>query len=191
LTEHQLGVFIYNSVKAFIHSYILLEYRKIATDLSPFDRVVDFRSEKVYSKVMEQKLWRECKDCGYAFDLEDMGSLWKSTDRKWKSWYCKDCFNVRQTKRLVEYFHTPKGKIAIYKANKKSEKKYPEKQRARQLLWWHKKQGNIIKPEVCSFCGTNGRIEGHHKDYSKPLDVIWFCKICHSIADKELVLDKK
>jgi hypothetical protein len=48
-------------------------------------------------------------------------------------------------------------------------------------------QGKIIRPQVCSKCkedpGTDAlgrsRIEGHHPDHSKPLEVIWLCDRCH------------
>lgn len=41
--------------------------------------------------------------------------------------------------------------------------------------------GMIIKPDKCSKCSnpTNRRIEGHHMDYDKPLEVIWLCLPCH------------
>src|SRR5580704_3739196 len=46
-------------------------------------------------------------------------------------------------------------------------------------------RGVLVRPDACSRCGGsgNGRIEAHHEDYDKPLDVIWLCKSCHAHAD--------
>jgi len=38
----------------------------------------------------------------------------------------------------------------------------------------------LVKPVACQGCGkTNTLLNGHHEDYSKPLDIIWFCTSCH------------
>lgn len=34
-----------------------------------------------------------------------------------------------------------------------------------------------IKKGVCTICGKGA--EMHHEDYSKPLEVIWYCRMCH------------
>lgn len=44
--------------------------------------------------------------------------------------------------------------------------------------------GELGKPSICSECFSEGQIEAHHEDYSKPLDVLWLCKKCHYKADK-------
>lgn len=41
-------------------------------------------------------------------------------------------------------------------------------------------RGAIVRPTVCEKCHKNkDKIEGHHFDYDKPLDVIWLCISCH------------
>lgn len=43
--------------------------------------------------------------------------------------------------------------------------------------------GTVIKPHKCEMCsveeGNGIKIEAHHKDYLKPLEVMWLCKKCH------------
>lgn len=39
--------------------------------------------------------------------------------------------------------------------------------------------GRMIRPDNCTSCGGKGKIEGHHPDYNKPLEVQWLCAACH------------
>lgn len=55
---------------------------------------------------------------------------------------------------------------------------------AQSLVAYHVKAGNIIKPSQCEECGSDGRIEAAHFDYSRPLDVRWLCVPCHRRWDK-------
>lgn len=48
--------------------------------------------------------------------------------------------------------------------------------------------GAMDRPTVCSGCGCTDaehRIEAHHYDYTRPLDVIWLCTPCHSRMDAQ------
>lgn len=56
---------------------------------------------------------------------------------------------------------------------------------AQSLLRYHILSGNIKKPENCEECGLAKKIEGAHKDYSRPLDVRWLCRSCHVKWDKK------
>jgi hypothetical protein len=47
------------------------------------------------------------------------------------------------------------------------------------------RRGDVIRPNRCIECGTNGKIHAHHPDYNKPLAVMWLCAICHSKQHKK------
>ncbi len=40
--------------------------------------------------------------------------------------------------------------------------------------------GKIQKPLFCEICGRKGKLEKHHPDYNKPLEVVWVDRACHS-----------
>ncbi len=48
---------------------------------------------------------------------------------------------------------------------------------ARSYLNVYIRRGKV-KKGVCSVCGVE-KVEGHHSDYSKPLEVVWFCRKHH------------
>ena len=51
-----------------------------------------------------------------------------------------------------------------------------EKTRAHGIVKRALKSGLLVRPSTCEECGISGvRIEAHHADYSKPLDVEWLC----------------
>lgn len=55
---------------------------------------------------------------------------------------------------------------------------YKKQQRAK--LIYAVKKGKITRPKVCPNCGSDKyRIEGHHDDHTKPLEVEWLCQPCH------------
>lgn len=57
----------------------------------------------------------------------------------------------------------------------------PRREKAHGLVYRALKAGKLKKPTKCEGCGAEGkRLQGHHDDYDKPLDVRWLCPKCHS-----------
>lgn len=56
---------------------------------------------------------------------------------------------------------------------------HPDRALAHQILGNAVARGKFKKQSVCEFCGATTNIDGHHQDYSRPLEVIWLCRSCH------------
>lgn len=65
-------------------------------------------------------------------------------------------------------------------AQRKFRKLHPDIYKAYTVVRTKRRYGHIVPPPACSLCGTDKvRIEGHHYDYSRPLDLTWVCHDCH------------
>lgn len=68
--------------------------------------------------------------------------------------------------------------LAVRKAN-------PEKYKARRRAYMALNKGLIVKPNACPVCGFNDRrLEMHHDDYLKPLEIRWLCSRCHGLEHR-------
>lgn len=76
-----------------------------------------------------------------------------------------------------KYLATEKGKIAREKSTNKYKKSNLLKIKAQGVLAYAIKMKRIIKTP-CLVCGAE-KVEGHHPDYSRPLDVVWLCNPHH------------
>ena len=93
---------------------------------------------------------------------------------------CNPC----NTSILKKYRRTEVGKRNVAKAANKSYLKHRDKHKARTILGRAVKNGIVEKPSFCSTCPANTGIEAHHKDYSKPLIVMWLCRSCHALKHR-------
>jgi hypothetical protein len=57
--------------------------------------------------------------------------------------------------------------------------KNPEKYAAHRAVTNAVKHGQLVRADACEGCGSDFAVEGHHDDYSKPLEVRWLCAACH------------
>lgn len=129
-----------------------------------------------------------CFKCNTYKDLTEFYNHKQMVDGKLNK--CKEC-----TKKDVA---TNYSKNRTYYSRYDQQRYQTKERRARQLQYqinrrrnnplkykaWTKlnhavRDGHIIKPDICSKCGSDRNIEGHHDDYSKPLEVKWLCFKCH------------
>jgi len=75
------------------------------------------------------------------------------------------------------YVATHKEEISKY--GKEYSKNNRVKKNVQNKVYRAKKQGKIIIPIKCEKCGKTRKLEAHHYDYSKPLDVVYLCNSCH------------
>ena len=54
-----------------------------------------------------------------------------------------------------------------------------ERELAHSIVREALKRGRLVRPSTCAECGREAKLDGHHADYSKPLDVTWLCRKCH------------
>jgi len=71
---------------------------------------------------------------------------------------------------------------ARYRSGKVPPKAPDHIRKARVALHNAVARGKVTKPNKCQDCGEefpSRRIQGHHYDYTKPMEVDWLCSICH------------
>lgn len=81
-----------------------------------------------------------------------------------------------------DYQQTPEGRAAHQRALKASAARYPERQAARIAFGNAVRNGRIKPWPACAVPECCHRPEGHHPDYSRPLDVVWLCNEHHRAA---------
>lgn len=66
-----------------------------------------------------------------------------------------------------------------------------EHQRVNRILRKAVVDGLVTPSDSCETCHSDGPLEGHHEDYSKPLEVEWLCETCHRRHRRDADLAKK
>lgn len=92
----------------------------------------------------------------------------------------------KNRKRHLEWSKNNRERLNEYQ--KDWYQKNKEKRRAHVILRRAILSGNLMRPESCSECYKKCKPDGHHHDYSKPLDVIWICRACHSRKSPRTVI---
>jgi hypothetical protein len=57
---------------------------------------------------------------------------------------------------------------------------------AHSATWNAIRAGQLVAPERCEVCGAAEKLEAHHEDYRRPLEVRWLCAGCHGNRHREI-----
>ena len=137
---------------------------------------------------------KKCFKCGVEKSLDDFYVHKQMGDGHLNK--CKDCnkkdvsLNRKDKIEFYTKYEVSRNKMDFRKEQRKQylrnhRDKYPEKNKARQLVAYAISKGEIIPLKNCQDCGKVGGesrkncLHAHHEDYSKPLDVVWLCASCH------------
>ena len=68
-------------------------------------------------------------------------------------------------------------------------KRNPERHRARLAVKGALRSGRLLRGRCLVSIGCAGRMEAHHDDYAKPLEVLWLCRRHHLSLHRTQGLD--
>lgn len=98
---------------------------------------------------------------------------------------CLVCKRKRDRERHRRRYQTLDRERERQRVKNRKRSPDPQRWRARSALKRAIKKGIVVRPATCEHCGATGvRIQGHHHDYMKPLDVWWLCQPCHGAAHR-------
>lgn len=143
--------------------------------------------------------------CNICLKDKPLGAMCKSTQVKsGRSPRCKECYNAKLKAERLDPINGPlrrakdRAKAARRRLRGHKKKKLPEQSRRYQVKYYKANQTKIkcrtafnyailtgkIARGPCEVCGSTTKIEGHHEDYSKPLEVNWLCKEHHALLSR-------
>ena len=106
---------------------------------------------------------------------------------------CRPCAWLQ--KREWRKLNPEKNKASHAKWRSKYQKEYRKKPEVKVKTFAVNKVNHAIRDgrlfrEPCEVCGAE-KVEAHHEDYSKPLDVMWLCKKHHTELHNNLKKESK
>lgn len=140
---------------------------------------------------------KQCFKCGETKDIDAFYPHPKMADGHLNK--CKECtkqdgqLNRRENPLRIHLYEKQRGQRPERKQAQKScsrERKFrePVKYAANVAVGNAIRDGRLVK-KPCEICGTTERVEAHHDDYSRPLDVRWLCFFHHrTVAHGQVVV---
>lgn len=122
-----------------------------------------------------------CIRCG----VEKPHADYYASDRTCKVCRCALVRERRRTNPAVQEYDRKRGNRQSAETTRAYRLANPQKYKATNAVNNAVRDGRLFKLSECEDCSSDLQVEGHHDDYSKPLEVRWLCSRCHSIWHAE------
>lgn len=133
----------------------------------------------------EHTLWDAAQPVNSGIQCSLCGETKPASEFYPKSKACKPCIcrRVRENRSAKrekysayerDRYHRPDRRVQMRDALRRRRARHPEKSRARDRVQKALKSGRLVR-QPCEVCGSTVKVQAHHDDYSKPLDVRWLC----------------
>ena len=92
-------------------------------------------------------------------------------------------YREAQKQRYKAWYRLHREDAELLKRKREQAKRYRSDPvlRMRHEARWQANRARAagrLKPESCRDCGET-KVQMHHPDYYKPLEVVWLCRACH------------
>ena len=141
---------------------------------------------------------KKCNSCGNESPVDNF--VKNVTAKDGLAWACRDCTKKQRESRKPalkaynrKYRQADKEQVresnrrwrarnreSVRTTNYKWRKRNPGKHRTHMLFSAAVLRGELVAPDRCETCLREMSLQGHHDDYSKPMEVRWLCAICHT-----------
>lgn len=126
---------------------------------------------------------KKCKRCGLEKYIDAFAIRMGNGSRDGSCKECRKIAELLMNRRLYKKkpLTEERKKKALLRA-RVMQKKYPEKYKARRKVYDAVRRGKMQRLP-CEVCG-DPKSQGHHVDYSKPLEVKWLCAKHHGLEHR-------
>jgi hypothetical protein len=111
---------------------------------------------------------------------------------------CKECNKLdvaHNTRKNQEYYleydrarsKTTERKIAAVTYSATTRERWAFRKKATSAVGNAIRDGKLVRPCTCEYCGIQGDIEAHHSSYAEDmyLVVTWLCIMCHNLVHRK------
>ena len=144
--------------------------------------VDDFYRNKTYADGLQGK----CKACEKACHAEYYASHTAAERARIRAWHAAHRGYLAKKSAIRREGRREQDRIYRAEYRRLNPDKCTAYDRAKEA----RRTGKLV-PRPCEICGITENINGHHDDYSKPLDVRWLCASHHRLLHAELKRQEK